>query len=221
MDPETFANHIITIQGAMIAPFFVTDISIGIRKGIKHHQPKYYNQTFNNHLDAVSNNLISFLCNREINFENDFIRSSGYVVVVFTLINLIITFLFINIYLKIKHSESISIAERSNLYLNRSFISFQTLLLVIILWGLIGLCNYQIHNTNYVKTTTDPPPLVYIICFLTVFLSLLFLFSKRNILDYLKRRVANRCQESFRKLTERCRRKTREDEGPERRVAWA
>ena len=33
-DPETFASHIITIQGAIIAPFFVTDISIGIKNGI-------------------------------------------------------------------------------------------------------------------------------------------------------------------------------------------
>lgn len=141
--------------------------------------------------------MISYLSNREITTEEDFIRNINYILLIITLLNLLLTYIFIHVYLKLKHSESISIAERSNLYQISSFISFQKLIFALFCIGIIAILNFQIHKKGFVKDKSKIPPLCFIVNFLSLFLSLYFLLSKKDIVLFLKRRFGSFINETF------------------------
>ena len=87
---------------------------------------KVYN--INYFLDASYNNMVSYLSNQEKSGEHDVFRSTINIVTIVTIINLVLSYVAIPVYLKFKHSRSISIAERANFNVTESFISFPKLI---------------------------------------------------------------------------------------------
>ena len=130
------------------------------------------------------------MTSRDINSNQDFIRIIHYILFIVTLLNLTITFLFIHIYLRLKHSKSIAIAERSNMSKSYSFISFRKLVLGFLCMGYVVYTNYQNHSSDPIKDNSKIPPLCIIICLLGISLSLLYLFSKKTIVSFLKRKIS-------------------------------
>ena len=123
------------------------------------------------------------MTNREINNRLDFIRISSYILVLITLINVILTFIIIHTYLKFKHSKSIAIAERANLNKSDTLISFKKLIAIAVCSGLLVFSNYQIHHSNLVWDNSKIPPLCYVVNFITLIASLMFLMSKKDIIN--------------------------------------
>ena len=130
------------------------------------------------------------MTNREINSNQDFIRIIHYILTIITLLNLTITFLFIHIYLRLKHSKSIAIAERSNMTRTYSLISFRKLVLGFLCMGYVVYTNFQNHYSDPIKDNSKIPPLCIIICLLGISLSLLYLFSKKTIVSFLRRKIS-------------------------------
>ena len=208
------ARSIIILQAIILVPLTLTEIIMSIKKGLimliishlyirKYSISTHYIDEFfmaywaersiniSTFSGAVTSNLISYLSNREINTEEDFLRSTNNILLIITLLNLVFTFLFIHIYLKLRHSESISIAERSNLQKISSFISFRKLICAMLCIGIIAILNFQIHSTGFVKDRSRIPPLCFIVNFLSLFLTLFFLFIKKDIVLFIKRRFQN------------------------------
>ena len=196
----------------------------------RHHhfyQERYYptssTEIFvnNDYLEAITSNLISFMTNRELNNRNDIIRISSYILGLITIVNVITTFIFIHTYLKFKHSRSIEIAERANLNKSDTLISFKKLVAIAVCSGLLVFSNYQIHHSDFVWDNSKIPPLCYVVNFITLIVSLLFLFSKQDIVKYLKRRISNWSLLSFVGESPQNNTRVQKRDQAKRRQAWA
>ena len=97
--------------------------------------------------------MASYYTDLEKNSEGgtDFPRVIAAIVVTITMINMLFTLIFINIYLRTKHSHAINIAERSNMRPKENFISFRKLFVIFI--GVFGIVyfSYYVHATDLFK----------------------------------------------------------------------
>ena len=88
--------------------------------------------------------MVSYLTGLKRNEEKDFFRASLYSTVVFSVFNLSVSYLLIHLYLKYKHSREIKIAERSNMNMISSFISFRGHIVMFVFWTI--MCSYNFYN---------------------------------------------------------------------------
>ena len=55
--------------------------------------------------------------------------------------------------------------------------------------GFIVFGNFQVYNLNLVDEINVIPPMVLIVNFMSLFLSISFLLTKKSVLSYVKRRL--------------------------------
>ena len=141
-------------------------------------------------LGSVNNNFISYLTGVQKNQVKDFVRASLYYLMILTFINMFLTYTFIHFYINSKHSKTIKIAERTNkAHFKENFISFKKLLISCMIVGFIVFGNFQVYNLNLVDEINVIPPMVLIVNFMSLFLSISFLLTKKSVLSYVKRRL--------------------------------
>lgn len=160
-----------------------------------------------NLLENISNNMVSYLTGNEKNQDYDFYGTVFYVLTAITVINLILTYLAINIYLKTKLSQQIMIAERSNLSVQENFISFKKLLIVSFIAGLVSCVHYYQSTSR-----SDSIPLLNVAtCILATLFPLVFVCLKKEVRSFLLRRLmAIKLDHSSLK----------ENNSKQRRIAW-
>ena len=136
--------------------------------------------------------MVSYLTGLKRNEEKDFFRASLYSTVVFSVFNLSVSYLLIHLYLKYKHSREIKIAERSNMNMISSFISFRGHIVMFVFWTIMCSYNFYNHSQDFSKSSLRMrmPANIILVNFLTVILSLIFVFQKPQVLAFLKRKIA-------------------------------
>ena len=136
----------------------------------------------------VSSNLVSFLTHRQIVKEDSSLRKLSYILIIITVINLVLTYTLIHLYLNFKHSRAINIAERSQFNFQESFLSFKKLLVGFAFLSLCGIFNFCVYESNLYQNIDHVPPITLMINFVTVFVSLIFVFKKKKVLAFMERR---------------------------------
>ena len=133
--------------------------------------------------------MVSYLTQREKDQEDRSLNYVLFTVYIVTFINLSITFVSIHLYLKFKHSKSISIAERSNFHFQRTFMSFRFLLMMFIAFSFCGISNLVQLNSNSYKDFNSIPPNTLSLNFLTMFLAMILVMRKRKVIEFAKRKL--------------------------------
>ena len=134
--------------------------------------------------------MVSYLSNQNKDSEDSRFRTIGYAIIFITIINLIITYTFIQLYLKFKHSKAIDIAEKMNLHKHKSMVSFKRLMIGFFVLSIAGLLNFGVYETNFYKNKKTIPPGFLGLNFLTVFFSLCFILKKKRVMEFIGRRWA-------------------------------
>ena len=116
-------------------------------------------------------------------------RFGFYFLTVFSIVNLSMTYILIHIYLKIKHSQSIKIAEKSNLNVKSSFITFRCHVLLYFLFGGICLSHFYINNKSFESNSASAPALDSVVNILSTLFAVTFVFKKHTVIEFLKRRL--------------------------------
>ena len=138
--------------------------------------------------DESYNNMVSFLSNQEKSGEHDVFRSTINIVTIVTIINLVVSYIAIRIYLKFKHSKSINIAERANFNVNESFISFPKLIFAFLVLAGSGYFVFEVNARNAFVDINNVPPGNLLINFTTLFTAWMFVATKDSVLAFIKRR---------------------------------
>ena len=139
--------------------------------------------------ETIGSNFVAYLTNNTKNDEGMRHRYAIYFLLILTTLNISVTFIWIHIYLKIKHSKAINIAERTQWSMKVTLISLRHLAGVFYCVLMIGVVNFCVYHTNSYQDLNSVPPvniLVNVVCVLT---SLHFVFNKKEIMDFLKRRT--------------------------------
>ena len=132
--------------------------------------------------------MVSYLTHQDIVEVDSSLRNLTYILIIITIINLGVTYTFIHLYLNFKHSRAIHIAERSQFNVQESFLSFKKLLVGFTFLSLCGIANYCVYHTNLYQNNDHVPPITLTINFVTMFVSLIFVFKKKKVLDFMERR---------------------------------
>ena len=136
----------------------------------------------------ATSNMVSYLTHQEIVEVDSSLRNLTYILIIITIFNLSVTYTFIHLYLNFKHSRAVRIAETSKFNVQESFLSFKKLLVGFTFFSLFGIANYCVYHINLYQNNNHVPPLTMTINFVTVFASLTFIFKKKKVLDFMKRR---------------------------------
>ena len=133
--------------------------------------------------------MVSYLTQREKNQEDRSLNYVLFTVSIVTFINLSITFVSIHLYLRFKHSKSMSVAERSNFPYPRSFMSFRFLLMMFVAFSFCGISNLVQLRSNSYKNFNSVPPNTLILNFLTMLLAMILVIRKRKVIEFVKRKL--------------------------------
>ena len=131
--------------------------------------------------------MVSYLSNQEKSGEHDVFRSTINIVTIVTIINLVLSYVAIRVYLKFKHSRSISIAERANFNVNESFISFPKLIFAFLVLAASGYFVFEVNARNAFVEIENVPPGNWLINFTTLFLAWMFVTTKQSVLYHLSK----------------------------------
>ena len=146
------------------------------------------NESFSD--SQISSNIVSYLSNQSKDGEENIFRMICYSIISVTVLNLIITYTFIKLYLKFKHSKSIDIAEKINLDKKENFVSFKRLMLGFLTLSIGGIFNFCVYKTDFYKNNEVIPPGTLVLNFLTVFFSLCFVLKRKKVLEFVVRKMA-------------------------------
>ena len=96
--------------------------------------------------NEVTNNLVAYLSRREKAEHDTGLSNTQQIrmLILVTVLHLTITYVFIRLYLRLKHSEAISIAERNKAGFSETLISFKKLTYGVLVLGALGVCNYAV-----------------------------------------------------------------------------
>ena len=130
------------------------------------------------------------------------------ILVTFTLIHLSATYIFIKVFLWVKHSNKIIRAEQSQYF---SILGFQKLLMFISLLCLCMLSTFLVHETKLysIEHSSSPPPVMVLSAVLAAFLSVFFIWNKPDIRSFVKRRLRGKIESLFPNLSLRSEKKSR------------
>ena len=190
-DPELLTKYIIMFQGILVSLITVSDITEGFKRGqlqLNHWKHLLENVKYSG---DINNNFVAYLTGGQKNEDEDFVRTTLYYLMLGTFINMLLTYTFIHFYLRCKHSAAIKIAERTNTNTKETFISFKKLIVLFILVGFLTYCNFKVHNSDLVDDVKVIPPVLVVVNFVSLFLSIIFLCSKKSVVSYLQRRLTN------------------------------
>ena len=141
------------------------------------------------HSGCVTNNLVAYLTGEAKDEDHDWYRIALFILLVITIVNLTTSYTLIKIYLKLKHSEAIMIAEKSNLNVKSSFITFRCHVLLYIFFGGVCLSNFFFNTISFESHQAAAPAMCSVVNFLSTLFSLTFVFNKKDVWDYVKRRL--------------------------------
>ena len=168
---------------------------------LKRYHTSFYHAYNIHNLGTVKNNMVSYYTDLEKNAgegEIDVPRTAAVVVVTCTMLNMLLTLIFINVYLRVKHSNAINIAERSTIRPKENFISFRKLFIIFI--GVLGIVyfSYYVHTIDFFNDTNKVPPGTWITNFCTIIFSMVFLARKKELSSFIQRRFGNFVQQQNR-----------------------
>ena len=151
--------------------------------------------------EVVSNNWMSYMTNKILNHQTkDVLSCSILILVSFTLIHSTTTYIFIRIYLWVKHSKTIIRAEKS---LDFNILGFKKLLIFISLLCFCMLSTFLVHENKLysIEHSSAPPPIMVLSAVLAAFLGVFFIWNKPDIRSFVKRRISGTIESLFPNLS--------------------
>ena len=152
-------------------------------------------------IEIVSNNWMSYMTNKTFDHQTrDVLTWSTIILVTFTFIHSSATYLFIRIFLWVKHSKTIITAEES---FNFSILGFKKLLIFISCICFCMLSTFLVHERRLysIQNTSSPPPVMVLSAVLLAFLSVFFIWNKPDIRSFVKRRLKGQIESFFPNLS--------------------
>ena len=110
---------------------------------------------------------------------------------ILTALNISVTYICIHIYLKMKHTKAINIAEKTQWAMKVTLISLRHLACGFYCFLIVGVYNFCVYYQNSYQNLQSVPPGSILVNFVCVWISLQFILTKKEIMDFLKRRLAN------------------------------
>ena len=144
---------------------------------------------------------MSYMTNKTFDHQTrDVLTWSTIILVTFTFIHSSATYLFIRIFLWIKHSKTIITAEES---FNFSILGFKKLLIFISCICFCMLSTFLVHERRLysIQNTSSPPPVLVLSAVLAAFLSVFFIWNKPDIRSFVKRRLKGQIESFFPNLS--------------------
>ena len=89
-----------------------------------------------------------------------------------------------------KHSKAINIAEKTQWAMKVTLISLRHLACGFYSFLIIGVYNFCVYYKNSYQNLQSVPPGSILVNFVCVWISLQFILTKKEIMDFLKRRLA-------------------------------
>ena len=132
--------------------------------------------------------MVSYLTQKKVEKEDRFLNHFLYVSSLITFANISITYIFIHLFLKFKHSKAITIAERSNFNTPESFFSFKSLWISFFLFIICGVFNLYVYFTSFYKNNNYVPPVTLLFNFASLFSAIYVVSKKQKFLEFVKRR---------------------------------
>ena len=109
---------------------------------------------------------------------------------ILTALNISVTYICIHVYLKMKHSKAINIAEKAQWSMKVSLISLRHLAAGFYCCLIVGVYNFCIIQRNVYQNLQSVPPGSILVNFVSVWISMHFILTKKEITDFLKRRLS-------------------------------
>ena len=130
----------------------------------------------------------------------DVLTSSILLLVTSTLIHTSVTYIFIRIFLRVKHSKTITTAEQT---LNFSILGFKNLLMFISILCFCMVSTFFVHQAKLysIDQSSSPPPVMLLSSVLAAFLSVFFIWNKPDIRSFVKRRLRGHVESLFPNLS--------------------
>ena len=149
-------------------------------------------------VECVSNNMMAYLTNKGLDSDcEDLLYSLTKLFLFSTLTQLFTTYIFIKIFLRVKHSRTIWIAEEQNLI--SSILDFKKLLMLLFLLCTCIFCvdlvrQKQIYN---IQNDPSPPPMTVLSTVLASLWSNFSIWSKKDIRAFVKRKLRGQFEYLF------------------------
>jgi len=172
-DPDKLFFHTLVFKTLCTLIFFCTNLPKDIHSGVSPN---------------VENNMVSYLTQKKVEKEDRFLNHFLYVSSLITFANISITYIFIHLFLKFKHSKAITIAERSNFNTPESFFSFKSLWISFFLFIICGVFNLYVYFTSFYKNNNYVPPVTLLFNFASLFSAIYVVSKKQKFLEFVKRR---------------------------------
>ena len=134
--------------------------------------------------------MVSYLTKMKVEKEDRFLNDFLCVSSLITFANISITYIFIHLFLKFKHSKSITIAERSNFNKPESFFSFKSLWISFFLFIICAFSNLFVYVTSFYKDNNSVPPVTFLFNFASLFSAVYVVSKKRKFLEFVRRRCS-------------------------------
>ena len=106
-----------------------------------------YGGFFSKFPNCVDNNLVSYLSQmKRTSLDKDFLSLFVYISLALTFVVLVFTYITIHLYLRLRHSESIKIAERTRHAFKDNIVSLKTMILLVLAGSTVAL--YHVYNNS-------------------------------------------------------------------------
>ena len=141
---------------------------------------------------------MSFLTNKTLDLEcEDLLSPVTGLCLSFTLTHLTTTYIFIKIYLRVKHSRTIRIAEEKNS--DFSILDFKKLLMLLFLLCICMFCRDLVRQKQIYMIQADPspPPMLVLSAVVGSLWSTLFIWTRKDIRAFVKRKIRGQFEYLF------------------------
>ena len=112
-----------------------------------------------------------------------------YCLLILTALNISVTYICIHVHLKMKHTKAINIAEKTQWTMKVTLISLRHLACGFYCFLGCGVYNFCVVQQNAYKNLQSVPPGSLLVNFVCVWISMHFILTKKEIIDFLKRRI--------------------------------
>ena len=104
-------------------------------------------------------------------------------------LNISVTYICIHVYLKMKHTKAINIAEKTQWTMKVTLISLRHLACGFYCFLGCGVYNFCVVQQNAYQNLQSVPSGSILVNFVCVWISMHFILTKKEIIDFLKRRI--------------------------------
>ena len=138
---------------------------------------------------TINSNFVAYLTSNKK--EGELLRIYViYCLLILTALNISVTYICIHVYLKMKHSKAINIAEKTQWTMKVSLISLRHLACGFYCCLIVGVYNFCVIQRNSYQNLQSVPPGSILVNFVSVLISVHFILTKKEITDFLKRRLS-------------------------------